>query len=173
MMHPAAWLVPRRIADLAGPWDERLSLADDLEYFARVLLASDGIRFCAGARTYYRSGLTGSLSAQRSDRALESGLLATELGTRALLARENSDRTRRASATMFQRFAFDAFPLRRDLAEKAAAQASALGGASILPGGGAAFETLARLAGWRMALRARQMALALGYGAGSKEAVGG
>ena len=38
MMHPAAWLVPRNIAERAGTWDERLTLNDDGEYFACILL---------------------------------------------------------------------------------------------------------------------------------------
>ena len=35
MMHPAAWLAPRSLLDIAGPWNESLSLNDDGEYFAR------------------------------------------------------------------------------------------------------------------------------------------
>ena len=39
MMHPSAWLVPRAVAERAGPWNETLTLNDDGEYFCRVLLA--------------------------------------------------------------------------------------------------------------------------------------
>src|SRR6185295_3439259 len=34
-----SWLTSRELAEAAGPWDERLSLDDDGEYFCRVLLA--------------------------------------------------------------------------------------------------------------------------------------
>jgi glycosyltransferase involved in cell wall biosynthesis len=74
MMHPTAWLVPRAVAEKAGPWDESLSLNDDGEYFSRVALASSGLAYCSdgAARSYYRSGLPGSLSQQRGDRARRS-----------------------------------------------------------------------------------------------------
>ena len=39
MMHGAAWLVPRAVAERAGGWNEELSLINDFDYFARVLVA--------------------------------------------------------------------------------------------------------------------------------------
>src|SRR5450432_3762028 len=81
MMHPSAWLVPRAVLDRAGPWDESLSLNDDGEFFCRVLLASAGLAFCAdaGARSFYRSGLPGSLSQQRGPAARRSQFRSIEL----------------------------------------------------------------------------------------------
>ncbi len=89
MMHPAAWLVPKAIADMAGPWDPTLSLNDDGEYFCRVVLASQGIKFCAEAKSYYRSGLLGSLSDQKSKAAYASAYRAIERSVEALLRVEN------------------------------------------------------------------------------------
>src|ERR1017187_4250268 len=39
-MQPATWLVSRALTEAAGPWDTRLSLDDDGEYFCRVVRAS-------------------------------------------------------------------------------------------------------------------------------------
>ena len=36
MMQAGIWLIPRAVALRAGPWDERLSLINDFEYFTRV-----------------------------------------------------------------------------------------------------------------------------------------
>src|ERR1700738_3438980 len=44
-MQTATWLVSRGLTEAAGPWDAGLSNDDDGEYFCRVILASDGIRF--------------------------------------------------------------------------------------------------------------------------------
>src|SRR5208337_3854916 len=44
-MQNATWLVSRELAEAAGPWDTRLHYDQDGEYFARVLLASEGTRF--------------------------------------------------------------------------------------------------------------------------------
>src|SRR4029077_5987038 len=53
-MQTATWLVSRELTEAAGPWDSRLLGDDDGEYFCRVILASDGIRFIPESRVYYR-----------------------------------------------------------------------------------------------------------------------
>ena len=54
-MQPASWLTSRELAEAAGPWDTRLHLDQDGEYFCRVLLASEGTRFVPGTGIYYRA----------------------------------------------------------------------------------------------------------------------
>ncbi len=44
-MANCAWLVSREITEKAGPWNESLTYNDDGEYFFRVVLNSDLIRF--------------------------------------------------------------------------------------------------------------------------------
>jgi glycosyltransferase involved in cell wall biosynthesis len=66
MLYPALWLVPRHTLIKAGPWRDDLSLNDDGEFFTRVVLASNQVLFCEGALTYYRSGISGSLSGLKS-----------------------------------------------------------------------------------------------------------
>src|SRR5208283_674809 len=53
-MQTATWLVSRELTQSAGPWNTRLRVNNDGEYFCRVLLASDGVRFVPDARVYYR-----------------------------------------------------------------------------------------------------------------------
>ena len=47
-MQNATWLVSRELAEAAGPWDEQLHYDQDGEYFDRVLLISEGVRFVPG-----------------------------------------------------------------------------------------------------------------------------
>jgi O-antigen/teichoic acid export membrane protein/glycosyltransferase involved in cell wall biosynthesis len=61
-MQTATWLVSRELTAAAGPWDIRMLGDDDGEYFCRVLLASEGVRFVPDSRVYYRSFRFGSLS---------------------------------------------------------------------------------------------------------------
>jgi PST family polysaccharide transporter len=61
-MQTATWLVSRELTEAAGPWDVRLLGDDDGEYFCRVLLASDGVRFVSDAKVYYRAFRFDSLS---------------------------------------------------------------------------------------------------------------
>lgn len=159
MMHPAAWLVPRAVADSAGPWDERLSLNDDGEYFTRIAARAERIAYCAEAVSYYRSNVTGSLSGQRSRRHLESGLLAVDLITRQILAL-GRDRApaRRAAADLYQRFAYDYYPAGADLVATALGRARSLGGSTLTPLGGRHFQLLRQLVGWKLARRLQILA---------------
>lgn len=158
MMQCALWLIPRNILDQSGLWDERLSLINDFEFFARVLLHSRGILYTPGARLYYRSGLGSSLSGQKSRRAVESALNSLMWGTQHLLEAENSERTRLASANVLQDFVFTFYPDHADLREAAQERVTELGGASIEPDGSPTFQVLRRLMGWKLARRAERFA---------------
>jgi len=158
MMHPSCWLLPRAVVDRAGPWNESLSLNDDGEYFARALLASAGMAYSATGRSYYRSGLPGSLSQQRGERARRSQFLSLELITQHLLAAENTPRTRQAAANYFQQFIHDFFPFPRELMTKATAQIAALGGSTLGPPPmGVRTAALAALVGWRNVWRLKHL----------------
>lgn len=158
MYQCALFLIPRTLLLRTGGWDERLSLINDFEFFTRVILQSGGLVFTPGVRLYYRSGLPGSLSQTKSRRALESARLSTELAIRHVLAAEDSPRTRRVSANMLQAFVHTFYPDHPDLWRPLLAEIRRLGGATVQPGGGSAFCTLCRFAGWRAALRLRKLA---------------
>jgi glycosyltransferase involved in cell wall biosynthesis len=158
MMHPSSWLVPRAVAERAGPWDESLTLNDDGEYFCRVLLASAGLAFTPGARSYYRSGLPGSLSQRRDERSRRSQFHSIELIAHHLLAAENSPRARRAGANFYQRFLHDFFPAPPELMRTAAARVAELGGTDLdRPAMGPRTAALARLIGWKNVWRLKNL----------------
>ncbi len=158
MMHPAAWLVPRALAGRAGHWDERLSLNDDGEYFARVVLASRGLA-CApapAAQTYYRSGLAESLSRSRGPAAIASVHLSVSLIASAVARADDSPATRQALADYWQRLHLELALDAPALSAGAAENACALGGSQLRAGGGPAFRLLTRFLGLRTALRLRR-----------------
>jgi glycosyltransferase involved in cell wall biosynthesis len=164
MMQPGIWLLPRAVVERAGPWDERLSLINDFEYFTRVLLAASEVRFTPGARLFYRSGNPNSVASLRSVAAFRSALLSMELGTAALLERSGSAAARVACADVFQVLAFDAY-LRDDQVARAAEQhADRLGGSQLRLGGGRLVRTVEQFAGWKRAKRVKSWAYYLGYG---------
>jgi glycosyltransferase involved in cell wall biosynthesis len=153
MMHPAAWLASRTLLDRAGPWNETLSLNDDGEYFARVMLASPGIVFCAEARSYYRSNLPGSLSKRADRRALESLFRSVELTLDHLLAADSTARTRAAVAYAWKWAAFELYPGAPELSRTAEANSLRFGGSPRPFPAGGRFQVAARLFGWRLARR--------------------
>ncbi|HEY4990094.1 MAG TPA: glycosyltransferase family 2 protein [Opitutaceae bacterium] len=164
MMHGAAWLSPRAVIDGAGPWDESLTLVNDLEYFTRLVLAGEGVAFCPDARTYYRSNVTGSLSRSTSLKAWESAFKATDLSASFLLAREDSPRVRRACAINYQRLVHSAYPYAPRLVAGAEKRIGELGGCELRPGGGAVFQQIMRVAGWKIARRAQVIGRRLAKG---------
>jgi hypothetical protein len=155
MMPNFAWLTPRAVIERAGPWNETLSVNDDGEFFCRVVLASSGIVFCADARGYYRSAGALTLSKRRDCRALASAFAAIDLSCQQLLQRCNSAAAKKACATHYQRFAYDAYPQAAKLVAQAEKRALEFGGSDLRAGGGPAFQMLARALGWKLGKRAQ------------------
>jgi glycosyltransferase involved in cell wall biosynthesis len=156
MMANFAWLTPRAVIERAGPWNETLSLLDDGEYFCRVLLAASAVLFCGPARGFYRSAAAPRLSRRRDRAALLSAFTATDLSCRRLQERDNSPAAKKACATQYQRFAYDAYPQARDLVARAERRASELGGCDLRLGGGPAFQLLAKSFGWKFGKRCQR-----------------
>ncbi len=62
MMGGWRWLIPRRVWEKCGGYDERLSLNNYFDFSIRLLLASKGVRFAPDAIYGYRKGVAGALS---------------------------------------------------------------------------------------------------------------
>jgi glycosyltransferase involved in cell wall biosynthesis len=153
MMPSFAWLTPHEVIKKAGLWNERLSLNDDGEYFCRVVLASSGILFCNDARGYYRTGAGRGLSRRRDRNALTSGFEAIELSCSALLKHCSTASARKACATHFQRFIYDAYPDVPDLVDAAERRVMELGGSELQMHGGHVFQIISSSFGWKFGKR--------------------
>jgi hypothetical protein len=94
--------VSRHLTQHAGPWDERLSLNDDGEYFCRVVSVSARVKFHSQARCFYRTGNPRSLSQGRSQKALHSLLLSVNLSVEHLLKLEQTPQAREAALAFLQ-----------------------------------------------------------------------
>jgi hypothetical protein len=151
MIQPGAWLSHRSLIEKSGAWNEQLSLNDDGEFFDRLVLNSQGVRYVKNAKTYYRSAVANSISSQVSRRAAESGLLAIDLCTQRLISKCDSSETRKACAVQYQLYAYQFFPIERDLANQANHRANELGGADCILPGGPNLSKLVALFGWRVA----------------------
>jgi len=127
-MQTATWLVSRQLTEAAGPWDTRLLGDDDGEYFCRVLLASDGVRFVPEATVFYRAPWINTLSyIGGSPRKLEAHWLSMQLHIRYLRSLEDSERVRAACLTYLQTCLIYFFPERPDLVKQLAQTAQDLG----------------------------------------------
>jgi glycosyltransferase involved in cell wall biosynthesis len=128
-MQTATWLVSRELTEAAGPWDTRLLGDDDGEYFCRVLMASEGVRFVRGAKVYYRQVGSQSLGyIGACDRKLEALWLSMKLHIGYLLSMEDSQRARAACVMYLQNWLAAFHPERPDLVKLAQELAAELGG---------------------------------------------
>ena len=99
-----------------------------------MILASDGIRFVPGAKSFYRmSGFNSLSNVDQSDKKLESLWLSLQLHIRYLLSLEDSARTRAACVTYLQNWLNYFYPSRFDLITSAEQLATTLGGQLGLP----------------------------------------
>jgi glycosyltransferase involved in cell wall biosynthesis len=148
----ATWLVSRELTEAAGPWDPRLVVDDDGEYFARVIDVSNRIRFIPHSRVYYRITPSSRLShIGRSDKKMEAQLLAMKLQIEYLRAREDSDRVRAACVTCLQDWLPSFYPNRPDLVQEAQQLAANLGGRLSLPKASRKFAWIEKLFGFAAA----------------------
>jgi glycosyltransferase involved in cell wall biosynthesis len=157
MVQPGSWLTPRTITDKVGPWNVSIdpSPDNDGEYFARVVLASSGIRKCPEGIIYYRKFPNGgSMSGQRSPAYQAGAVRSLDLIQAALLAECREERALKALARRYQDTAFTAYPYAPEITKIALSRASKLGYCKYKP----RFATpkgrfLSKMVGWRSTRR--------------------
>jgi glycosyltransferase involved in cell wall biosynthesis len=157
-MQTSVWLVSRQLSEAAGPWDGRMLGDDDGEYFCRVVLSSNGIRFVPEARVFYRHTGSASLSnTSCSDKKLEALWRSKRLHIDYLRSLENSGRTRAACVEYLQHYLVYFYPFRPDIVGAMHRLAGELGGDLKTPRMSWKYEWLRRLAGWNTARWAQSL----------------
>lgn len=159
MTQPGMFLIPRDLLEQAGEWDESLSLIDDFEFFARLLSHANEVLFTPKATLYYRSGLQGSLSGQKSRRAVESAFHSLLMGTSHLLKKRSDRQARLSCANMMQEFIYTYYPDHSDLRILIQQRIDELGGSDLQVSGGPRFHLFRRLVGWKAAKRLQRIGL--------------
>ena len=151
MIQPNAWLTPKSVIDKAGPWNESLTLDDDGEFFCRVVLASEGIRYAHEAINYYRKfNNSESLSAKKNEAACKSILLSTQLKTKYLLQKNDSPVLKTVLCRLFWENAFVFYPLHPQLSDEAEKMAGKLAPAfGYQPYNKGRSSVFAKLFGWK------------------------
>ena len=108
MVQTGQWLTPRGLIEKAGPWDESLSVDDDGEYFARVILAADRILAVPNSICYYRKFRGGSnLSASGCH---DSAMRSAQMKCTSLLSHSKSSRAHLAVRRLISREIVQAYP---------------------------------------------------------------
>src|ERR1700730_3169971 len=154
-MQTATWLVSRELAEAAGPWNNRLSNDGDGEYFCRVILASDRIRFVPRAQVFYRISPPSRMSyIGSSNEKKEARLLSMQLHVKYIQSLETSERVRTACLTYLQNWLSIFYPERPDLVLELEKMAASLGGRLEVPLLRWKYAWIKSLFGWGPAKRA-------------------
>jgi glycosyltransferase involved in cell wall biosynthesis len=155
-MQTATWLVSREITQAAGPWDTSLLGDDDGEYFCRVLLQSDGVRFVSDAKVFYRmAGCTSLSYIGHSSRKMEAQFRSMQLHIGYLRSLEDSERVRAVCVKYLQNWLISFYPERLDIVKEAQRLAADLGGTLRTPSVSWKYAWIRALFGWGPAKRAQ------------------
>ncbi len=146
-------LIPRAIAEQAGPWDERLTLNDDGEYAARVVNCAQRLIHVDEGPFYFYRHVTHSLRTINSGRKIASAISALDKIANVAAARGIDLNTTKLAAKYFD-LMIACFPQYRSLVPELDARISRLGGRELKAKiGGRIINTLASLIGWKAARR--------------------
>jgi glycosyltransferase involved in cell wall biosynthesis len=156
-MNPSVWLVSRTLTQMAGPWDESLSLDDDGEYFCRVVLASERILFVPQARSYKRIGVSGNLSGRITLEACRSQFQSMSSSIHRVLAVEDNERVRESCLTLLQTSLLFFYPDKAELMDKVNELARFLGGDLAPPKLGWKYSPIQKVFGWGPAMKAKHL----------------
>ncbi len=151
-MQTATWLTSRELADVAGPWDTRLHVDDDGEYFCRVLLASKGTCFIPDTGVFYRVTTSSRLSfIGNSDKKKEAMIPSMKLHIQYLRSLEDSERVRKACLIYLQNWYHNFYPERPDLVGELQELAGQLQGQLEVPRLRWKYAWIKPIFGWRAA----------------------
>lgn len=156
-MQNATWLVSREVTEAAGPWDTRLHYDQDGEYFARVLLASEGTRFVSDTGIFYRMSPSNRISyIGDSDQKKDSLTLAMKLHVEYIRSLEDSQRVRTACLAYLQNWYHHFYPERADLMAELQELAGRLGGRLEVPRLRWKYAWMRPVFGWEIARSAQE-----------------
>lgn len=155
MVQPGAWLTPRDLIDQAGPWNEDLSLDDDGEFFARVILSSNGILKSPG-KNYYRKHFQSSknLSSKANREGQESLYNSILLKEENLYKKEKGENAQKAIYKQLVELQIRCYLTQPDLYKRISLHLNDFPKWKYVPVfGGKIINAVADFFGWRMAKR--------------------
>src|SRR5438132_4898306 len=156
-MQTATWLVSRELTEAVGPWDTRLLSSDDGEYFCRILLASNGVRFVPGAKVFYRIVDSNRLSyVGSSTKKLEARFIDMKLQISYLLALEDSERVQAACLNHLQVWFIHFYQEQVALVDELQRLAASVGRQLQIPRWSWKYYWMQKAFGWTVTKRIRQ-----------------
>ena len=144
------WLIPRKIIDSAGCWNENLGLGNDFEFSVRLILASDKIRFSPNSIVYYRSNLKTNMSSDTSLPTILSVLSSSRIAIKNILCTSDDEKLRRACADKLQIWLMSYYPyINSSIVKEVEEDIRALGGSDANADWDKGMLFFKKLIGWK------------------------
>lgn len=156
MMQPGIFLIPRKIIEEAGLWDESLSLLDDFEYMPRLIFKSELVLHCEKAILYYRSGNSSSLSAQLSQEHFTSAFRALSKTTNLILSMDEKENIKKVLAKFWRLWSYSFYPDQLNYYQIAEKRIIELGGSPHYFGNGISSH-LNSVIGWKTVKKLKRL----------------
>ncbi len=151
MIQPNAWLTPKAVIDKAGLWDEAIALDDDGEFFCRVLLASQGVRYSEKAINYYRKfKQETSLSGKKSLKAYQDLATVIDLKFKYLKQRITDPILEKVFARQYWELGVSSYPKFKQLSKGLIQKADKMGYTGQKYKSGPLSTLLSKFFGWRI-----------------------
>ena len=159
MAQTSVWLTPRKLIEMAGGWNESLTINQDGEFFCRVLLRATSICFCDVNGVYYRSGLQSSISQNSKNSVIKARSLLDSYNSyyRYAIHIDNSERVRKALATNYLNYIYQFYHEHNEIAREAEDKFYSLGFKKMWPVGGRKFKLLVSIFGFKVAMQLRHI----------------
>ncbi|MET4083614.1 glycosyltransferase involved in cell wall biosynthesis [Pedobacter sp. UYP30] len=155
MTNPGRALIPRNLLEIAGLWNEELSLNDDFEFFTRIFKTSEKIIFNNESYLFYRSGLD-SLSNKKDLIGYKSYYSSTLKGIEyALESFKGDSDVEKSCANLLQLFVYSSYPTYPELVMKSEKLIQQLGGSDLPFPSGKITNLITKIIGWKYAKRIR------------------
>ena len=142
------WLIPRKVHEKVGKWDESLSVQDDYIFFAKCAFFSEKIVFAKKSIVYWRQDNPKSLSKNVSWEGLKSHLLVCDKLVELVKNEIDKYDMKKALAMEYSILIYRAYPKYMDLVGKAEQSLKELGYPEPLPMSTTKFKFATKLLGF-------------------------
>lgn len=157
MMVTSCWLTPRELIIKSGLWDESLLKNQDGEFFCRVLLKANKVKFVEEAKVYYRKPGKENVSQRVSYEAAQSLLHSYQNYEKNIRQVKDDKAVRMACAQNYLKFIYQFHPLYPKLIQEAQQAINKLNIEKKPLVGGNRFKKISQIVGFNNALILRQL----------------